>query len=51
MPEDTYRLNERLRLIGKHLDQRYKMPDLPHQMAELLKRLAEIEVPQKSKKS
>lgn len=50
MPEDTYRLNERLRLIGKRLDQRYQMPDLPQQMAELLKRLAEIEVPTKNKK-
>jgi hypothetical protein len=48
MPEDTYRLNERLRLIGKRLDHRYPMPDMPARIIELLSRLAEIEVPKKN---
>ena len=49
--DKTYRLKEPLRLIGKHLDRNYAMPDMPDQMADLLRRLAEIEVPKKGQRS
>lgn len=45
MTDDKYRLGESLRLIGKGLDHRLDPPERSARILELLRALAEIDVP------